>query len=212
MQKILALFDRLTEKIPPHAMRLVRLGALVVWAVAGTTVIFFSWRRGRDSTPPEGQDLSRATIRERIYRERNREEAGGVTVPDLGEFFPEARSPELPSEERKREKPGLSGVDDRLIEPENPIERPADLPPFLGEDSRNEQPLHIPDVRERTLRPSAEPDMIRESEEPRQRQGEMPARRENLPGRREEKKSDLPDRSRPAARPAPGKADLLKIE
>lgn len=200
MQKILALFDRLTEKIPPHAMRLVRLGALVVWAVAGTTVIFFSWRRGRDSTPPEGQDLSRATIRERIYRERNREEAGGVTVPDLGEFFPEARSPELPSEERKPGSPGLSGVDDRLIDPENPIERPADLPPFLGEDSRNEQPLHVPDVRERRARPAAEPGLLRETEEPAARNGQRAER------------SDLPDRSRPAARPVPGKADLLKVE
>lgn len=191
MQKILALFDRLTSKIPAQAMRLVRLGALVAWAVAGTTVVFFSWRRGQDATPPEGQDLSRATIRERISRERNRQEAGGVTVPDLGEFFPEAESPELPAQERKPARPGLSGVDERLIEPENPVERPAELPPFLADDSRNEQPLHVPDVRERRPRPSAEPELLRD--EPRPRREPSPARNEQ--------------------RPVPGgKADFMNIE
>lgn len=186
MQKLLALFDRLTEKIPPPAMRMVRLGAVVAWAVAGTTVVFFSWRRGQDATPPEGQDLSRATIRERITRERNREDAGGVTVPDLGEFFPESRAADLPAHQAERPGAGLSGEDDRLIDPENPIEKPGELPPFLGEDSRSEAPLHVPDVRPRRERPSENPGLLKDETPPRTDTRPAPVRERPGPSGRPE--------------------------
>ncbi|MCE9598820.1 MAG: hypothetical protein K8S54_12710 [Spirochaetia bacterium] len=149
MQKILALIDKLTEKIPPSVMRMIRLGSLLTWAVVGTAVVFFSWKSGQDATPPQGQDLSIATIRERVQKEANRRVGGDVTVPDLNSFFPDAVSPDLPSHSEKKQKPGLSGVDDRLIEPENVINRPDSLPPFLGEDARSETPLHLPDTKDR---------------------------------------------------------------
>ncbi|MBL8022550.1 MAG: hypothetical protein JNM27_22925 [Leptospirales bacterium] len=149
MQKILALIDKLTEKIPPSVMRMIRLGSLLTWAVVGTVVVFFSWKSGQDATPPQGQDLSIATIRERVQKEANRRMGGDVTVPDLNSFFPDAVSPDLPSHSDKKPRPGLSGVDDRLIEPENVIQRPDSLPPFLGEDARSETPLHLPDTRDR---------------------------------------------------------------
>lgn len=149
MQKILALIDKLTEKIPASVMRMIRLGSLLAWAIVGTVVVFFSWKSGQDATPPQGQDLSIATIRERVQKEANRRMGGDVTVPDLNSFFPDAVSPDLPSHSDKKQKPGLSGVDDRLVDPENVIERPDALPPFLGEDARSESPLHLPDTRDR---------------------------------------------------------------
>ncbi len=187
MNSLLAMIDRMTSKIPPNVMRLVRLGAILVWAVLGTVVVFFSWRKGQDATPAQGQDLSIATIKERVQREENRRNSGDVTVPDLREFLPETNSPDMPGQKRPNRRAGLSGVDDRLIEPDNPIEKPSSLPPFIGEDSRNEAPLRVPETRPR------------EEDKPRRPVNEF----KDLSG----KKDDLPPPRRQQTKP-----DLMPVE
>lgn len=211
MQKILALIDKLTEKIPPSVMRMIRLGSLLTWAVIGTVVVFFSWKSGQDATPPQGQDLSIATIRERVQKEANRRMGGDVTVPDLNSFFPDAVSPDLPSHSDKKPRPGLSGVDDRLVEPENVIQRPDSLPPFLGEDARSEAPLHMPDTRDR--RPvRGDSDRLLEfrdlSGETREERRERTDRTTNEESRTERLRTQ-PDRSERPADRKPGREEKL---
>jgi len=201
MQKLFALIDRLTEKMPPNVLRMIRLGALLLWVVLGTVIVFFSWRSGQDSTPPQGQDLSIATIRERVQKEENRRRSGDVTVPDLKEFFPETNSPDLPTQTKKQTKPGLSGVDDRLIEPQNPIEQPSALPPFLGEDSRTDAPLRLPDTRDRAEERRRERQVEREHE-PDSRKGE----------RTERKVERTNDKGTEEKRERPGKPDMIPVE
>ncbi|HMU83933.1 MAG TPA: hypothetical protein PKE49_05425 [Leptospiraceae bacterium] len=207
MNSLFALIDRMTAKLPPNVLRLIRLGAILVWTVGATVVVFFSWKKGQDATPAQGQDLSIATIKERVQKEENRRIRGDVTVPDLGEFLPESSSPDLPRQRKENHKQGLSGVDDRLIDPENPIEKPSALPPFLGEDARGETPLRLPDTRPRE---DAKRDDMRRSDRSREGGPREDKPRENLrdAGRSNDRRSDMPA---PARRDRQ-KPDLMPVE
>ena len=179
MNAVFKFFDRLTEMIPHGTMQMVRLGAVLVWLILGTIAIFYAWRAGSDSVPPSGQDLSQASIREKVERERNRQNPPGldlktretVVIPDTGEFRREGE-PDLPYRpDRKVETRPLPNGS----QPKEPFsgERPAG-PPYVGED------------------PSAYPN-----------RGYAPARDPGASGTRDSRRGENESRNAPLL-PAPG--------
>ena len=137
MDVVWKLFDQITASLPPQLLQMIRLGALLVWLIAATIVGFYSWQRGAMEAPQSGQDLSMATIREKITREENLKRPDDITIPELQELTPENELAELPYDRlRRREGRGLAGEDDRLREPETGpggrVEE-GNAPPFLGD-------------------------------------------------------------------------------
>lgn len=86
MDPILQLIDRFTASIPPELLRKIRLGFILIWVVAASIVVFFSWKEGVTSAPQLGQDLHQAEIKERITREQNLERRAEISIPDLQEL------------------------------------------------------------------------------------------------------------------------------
>lgn len=164
MDFILKLFDRLTSKIPPNLLRLIRLGSILVWLIAATVVIVLSWRRGTDSAPQVGQDLSRAEIMDRVMREQNlSREQNPITTPDMSDMTTESNEVILPFEGRRRPGPGLAGESGNLEEKDNMLEQkdPSGLP-FLGEENsfrypQSQQPAVIPERPPENPAPSEKP-------------------------------------------------------
>ena len=85
------LFDRFTEMVPPQILQFIRLGALLIWLIIATIVAYMAWQSGAQSAPQMGQELSLATIREKVEREENLRRTGNVILPDLNDLVPERR-------------------------------------------------------------------------------------------------------------------------
>ena len=125
MDTLLQFLDRWTEKIPPGGMKLIRYSALFLWLGCALVVVTYSFTEGAKSAPQSGQDLSRATIQERITKEANLK---NPPTMDL-----ELTEQEMPF--RRPRKSGLSGEE-------------TTLPPFLGEDV--DQDPYLPYLPDRT--------------------------------------------------------------
>ncbi len=127
------MFDKLTEMIPPRIQQFIRLGALLLWLITATVVVFYAWRRGGEEAPQSGQDLSMATIHEKILRAENLKNPSDITIPEISDLAPEGgRYAQLPYEARVRQNQGLAGEDDRLREPYR-AEGQGNLPPYLSD-------------------------------------------------------------------------------
>ena len=153
MNALYKLFDRFTEMVPPQILQFIRLGALLLWLVIATIVAYVAWQSGAQSAPQMGQELSLATIREKVEREENLRRTGNVILPDLNDLVPERRrersdvfDPESPPR-IGLDNPGLAGEDIEMMEPESPPGNNGgdELPPFVGEDARLSPPRYAPE-------------------------------------------------------------------
>ncbi|MBX7058107.1 MAG: hypothetical protein K1X75_08560 [Leptospirales bacterium] len=136
MKRVLELFDRLTAGLPPAALQIIRLGALLLWLLGAVVVSYFAWNRGGQSAPQRGQDLSLSEIRERVEREQNLHRTGDLNIPDLNELVPEQRPYRSPYEHEDQRAVDLAGEDSRLQAPAPPqaMEGRNESLPFVGEN------------------------------------------------------------------------------
>lgn len=95
VESILKTIDKIFEAIPPNVAKAVRLSSILVWLVLATIVIFYSVQAGQVAAPQTGEDLSMATLKERIQKERNLRSPGELTVPDLSELVTEESGPDF---------------------------------------------------------------------------------------------------------------------
>ncbi|MCB1326039.1 MAG: hypothetical protein H7A21_17700 [Spirochaetales bacterium] len=153
MNALYKLFDRFTEMVPPQILQFIRLGALLIWLIIATIVAYMAWQSGAQSAPQMGQELSLATIREKVEREENLRRTGNVILPDLNDLVPERRrersgafDPESPPR-IGLDNPGLAGEDIEMLEPESPPRSRGtdELPPYVGDDARLSPPRYAPE-------------------------------------------------------------------
>lgn len=134
MDIVFKFFDQITGKIPPRFMQMIRFGALLIWLIMATVVVFFAWQRGAMEAPQSGQDLSMASIRETLTRAENLNKPPDLTIPDINDLPAEDRFADLPYERRRRGE-GLAAEDDSMLEPRGREEQrdPSNLPPYLSD-------------------------------------------------------------------------------
>lgn len=120
MDTLLQLIDRWTEKIPSGGLKFIRFSALFLWLSCALAVAFYAFVKGTQSAPQTGQDLSRATIQERITKEANLKNPPAMNT-DLKEFLTEQELEETPFTQHRNDT-GLAGP----------------LPPFIGESGTND--------------------------------------------------------------------------
>jgi hypothetical protein len=149
------IFDRFTEMIPPQLLPILRMAAVLGWAVMAVVVVAMAWQRGGESAPQVGQELSLAEIKARQQREANLKKPQNVRVPDLNELIPQERAAPLQFEsQRDRARgelpdPGPVYAGEGLAPLEPPASRTAPLSGVGPQDYRPERDSGVGGQRER---------------------------------------------------------------
>lgn len=96
MDKIFAFIEKFVNNIPTNVLNTIRITAILVWFVLAGVVVVYAWNYGTTSTPPSGQDLNLAEIKEQVEKEKNRKMRPEVVIPDIGELLPESETDLMP--------------------------------------------------------------------------------------------------------------------
>lgn len=151
MDSIFKMIDRLLTNIPENVQRMIRIGALGLWVLAAIVVGYWAYAKGKASVPQTGDDLYLSNIKEKLYRDRMKQNPAEVTLPDLNELTQQETAPlsvfqsDQPPPESTKNQPDieplpLQGEDDSILYPnQNPLKNKNSA--IDNNSFKTEQPL-----------------------------------------------------------------------